>query len=284
MKKIGFVDFYISEWHADNYPAWIKKASERLGTEYSAAYAWAEQDVSPVDGITTDEWCKKNGVVRCASIKELCEKSDAIIVLSPSNPEKHLRYASEVLPFGKRTYIDKTFAPDIRTAEEIFRIGEKYNTQFFSTSALRYAEELNSLIGSTDLIITGGGGNFAEYIIHTVEIAVKILENPVKKVKVENIGCQRICRAVTENNSEAVIIFSPGETFSVNAKKPDGNYVHLEISSDFFSALIYEVLRFFETGVLPFDPKQTVEAMRFRSALIAAGDSPEKWIQLNGEL
>ena len=281
MKKIGFVDFYISEWHANNYPAWIKKASEKLGAEYCAAYAWAEQYISPADGINTDEWCEKNGVIRCASISELCEKSDAVIILSPSNPEKHLLYAGEVFPFGKRTYIDKTFAPDIRTAEEIFRIGEKYNTPFFSTSALRYAEELNSLTGATDLIITGGGGNFEEYIIHTVEIAVKLLDSPVKKVKIENIGYQRICRAVTENNSEAAIIFSPGETFSVNAKKPDGNYVHLEISSDFFSALIFDVLRFFETGVLPFDQKQTIEAMRFRSALIAAGESPEKWIQTN---
>ena len=25
MKKIGFIDFYLDEWHANNYPAWIRE-------------------------------------------------------------------------------------------------------------------------------------------------------------------------------------------------------------------------------------------------------------------
>ena len=48
MKKIGFVDYYISEWHANNYPEWIKRASEKLGTDYLVSYAWAEENLSPV--------------------------------------------------------------------------------------------------------------------------------------------------------------------------------------------------------------------------------------------
>ena len=112
MKTIGFVDYYISEWHANNYPAWIKEAAEKLGVDYAVSYAWAEEYVSPVDKRNTDEWCRDFGVERCESIAELCEKSDFIIVLAPSNPEKHLAYASEVLKYGKRTYVDKTFAPD----------------------------------------------------------------------------------------------------------------------------------------------------------------------------
>ena len=278
MKKIGFVDYYISEWHANNYPAWIKQANEKLGTDYEVAYAWAEQELSPVYGETTDEWCKKMGVTRCDTIAELCEKSDVIIVLAPSNPEKHLGYAREVLPFGKRTYIDKTFAPDFATAKEIFEIAEKHGTPFFSTSALRYADELNTLKGSTDLIITGGGGNFAEYIIHTVEMAVKLLDNPVKRVKVEAVGDQRICHAETENGSDAAIIYSPSEGFSINAKAESGGYTHCDINSEFFLNLIAEIIKFFETGVLPFDTKQTLEVMRFRTALLNAEKTPEKWV------
>ena len=38
MKKIGFVDYYISEWHANNYPAWI----DALGCDYKVTHAWAE--------------------------------------------------------------------------------------------------------------------------------------------------------------------------------------------------------------------------------------------------
>ena len=43
MKKIGFADYYISEWHANNYPAWMKEACEKLGAEYTLAYVWAEK-------------------------------------------------------------------------------------------------------------------------------------------------------------------------------------------------------------------------------------------------
>ena len=49
MKKIGFVDYYISEWHANNYPEWIKRANEKLGTDYLVSYAWAEENLSPVN-------------------------------------------------------------------------------------------------------------------------------------------------------------------------------------------------------------------------------------------
>lgn len=283
MKKIGFVDYYISEWHANNYPAWIKQANEKLGTDYEVAYAWAELDVSPVYGETTDEWCKRYGVTRCATVSELCEKSDVIIVLAPSNPEKHLQYAREVLPFSKRTYIDKTFAPDYKTAKEIFEIAEKYKTPFFSTSALRFADELENLKGSNDLIITGGGSNFAEYMIHTVEMAVKLLDNPAQRVKVENIGEQRICRAETENGFETAIIFSPCEGFGINAKTENGKYTHCNIKSEFFLNLITEIIKFFETGILPFDTKQTLEVMRLRTALLNAEKTPEKWVAISGD-
>ena len=112
MKKIGFVDYYISEWHANNYPAWIATACGNMGLDYEVAYAYAEEYSSPYDGRNTDEWCRDFGAQRCLSIEELCSKSDVIIVLAPSNPERHLDYVKEVFKHAKRTYVDKTFSPD----------------------------------------------------------------------------------------------------------------------------------------------------------------------------
>ena len=51
MKKIGFVDYYLSEWHANNDPAWFAE----VAPDYQIAYAWAEKDVSPRDGVTSAE-------------------------------------------------------------------------------------------------------------------------------------------------------------------------------------------------------------------------------------
>lgn len=283
MKKIGFVDYYISEWHANNYPEWIKRANEKLGTDYLVSYAWAEENLSPVYGETTDEWCGRMDVTRCDTIAELCEKSDVIIVLAPSNPEKHLQYAKEVLPFGKRTYIDKTFAPNLKTAEEIFKIAEQCGTPFFSTSAMRFADELNKLKGANNLIITAGGGNFPEYMIHPVEMTVKLLEDSVKKVKVEKLGEQRICHAETENGKRASIVYSPLEVTSINCETKEGDYTHIDISSEFFIKLIEEIIKFFDTGLLPFDIKQTLEVMRFRDALLNAENADENWLLVNGD-
>ena len=283
MKKIGFVDYYISEWHANNYPEWIKRANEKLGTDYLVSYAWAEENLSPVYCETTDEWCGRMGVTRCDTIAELCEKSDVIIVLAPSNPEKHLQYAKEVLPFGKRTYIDKTFAPNLKTAEEIFKIAEQCGTPFFSTSAMRFADELNKLKGANNLIITAGGGNFPEYMIHPVEMTVKLLEDSVKKVKVEKLGEQRICHAETENGKRASIVYSPLEVTSINCETKEGDYTHIDISSEFFIKLIEEIIKFFDTGLLPFDIKQTLEVMRFRDALLNAENADENWLLVNGD-
>ena len=173
MKTIGFVDYYISEWHANNYPQWIKEESEKLGENFVVKYAWAELDKSLVDGVTTEEWCNKFGVEKCNTIGELCEKADYILVLAPSDLDKHLGYAKEVFKFKKNTYIDKTFAPDYKTAKEIFDLAEKYGVKFFSSSALRYSNELDLLPETNNIITHGGGGNLDEYIIHQIEMIVK---------------------------------------------------------------------------------------------------------------
>ncbi|MFR6641661.1 MAG: hypothetical protein ACLUSP_10380 [Christensenellales bacterium] len=143
MKKIGFIDFYLSEWHANNYPAWIAEANAALpeSDRCEVAYAWAEERISPVDGLTSEQWCEKFGAVLCGSIEEVCEKSDYILILAPSNPEKHLAYAEKALPFGKNTYIDKTFAPDYATAKR-FSTSPKNTGRSSSTSALRLPTRL----------------------------------------------------------------------------------------------------------------------------------------------
>ena len=157
MKTIGFADYFLDEWHANNYPAWFKELSEKAGKDFVVKYAWAEID-HPAGGRTTDAWCKDFGVERCNTLEELCEKADYIVVLAPSNPEKHFGYAETVLKYKKNTYIDKTFAPDYATAQAIFALGEKYGTKFFSSSALRYADELTAYAGKAKAVSTLGGG------------------------------------------------------------------------------------------------------------------------------
>lgn len=265
MKKIGFIDFYISEWHANNYPVWIKQICERTGADFEVGYVWAEQDVSPVDGRTTDQWCAQFGAERCATIDELCEKSDYILILAPSDPDKHLGYAREALKCGKNTYIDKTFAPDHATAKEIFDIAQQYGTKFFSSSALRYATELDGLEGALDVATTGGGSSIEEYIIHQAEMVVRMTDASPVEVSVKPTGDGYICDVALEGGKHAVMTYGPSLPFAIEA---DG--VKKGIGSDFFIALLEDILRFYNDGVASFDIQQTLKVMKLREAVIAA--------------
>ena len=196
-------------------------------------------------------------------------RTDVIIILAPSSPEKHLGYVKEVFKHGKPTYVDKTFAPDLTTAEEIFAIAKKYSTPFFSTSALRFANELDALAGGDNFIITGGGSNFPEYCIHTTEMAVKLLRDKVTKTNIICQDDQRICSLVTENGKKATIIYAPPLPFSIACDKADGKSVYVKIVSDFFAELMKDIVRFFESGEVSFDANETLEVMKVRDSLLA---------------
>ena len=276
MKKIGFVDYYISEWHANNYPNWIKEACEKNGFSYEVAYAWAEEYVSPVDGRNTDEWCRDFGVTRCESIKELCDRCDAVVILAPSNPEKHLAYASEVFKHARLVYVDKTFAPDYKTAKEIYEIAKRCGTRFFTTSALRYATELSEIDTGIGVATTGGGSNLPEYVIHQVEMVIKLMGCAARILAREDGG------AITfdveyKDGKRALMKYSPDLSFTVRAL---GNEEPTAISSSFFTLLITDMLRFFESGECSFPPCQTLEAMRLREAAIIATERLGEWIDL----
>ena len=282
MTKIGFVDYYISEWHANNYVKWLAEANERLGTDYKVCYAWAELDKSPLDNVTTDEWCEKYGAEKCETVKEICEKSDVILILAPSNPETHLRLAQAVLPYGKKTFIDKTFAPDFATAEKIFSIAKEYNTPFFSTSALRYAKELDAYNDYDDIasiIITVPGSNFPEYSVHLVEMLVRVCTKKPVKLNVEKSGLTYDCTVIYEDETRAKLIFSPHYPYSIYADNGKDKGLQQPVASA-FPRLMEAIINFFETGTLPFDPQQTLDCMKIREALIIGSDKLGEWIDL----
>lgn len=263
--KIGFIDYYLSEWHANNYPAWISAAAEKLGIDAELAYAWAEDDVSPVDGVTTDGWCRTYGTTRCASIEELCELSDCIFILAPSNPEKHLPYASRVLKYGKPTYIDKSFAPSVGEAERIYEIAEKYGTPMFSSSALRYAAELRDFVGVSSITTVGGGRSIEEYIVHQAEMVEKLLGIGSCGVRAERDGEAIVFTVSYPDGRSARMCYSPDAAFGLSSEKKD-----VAISSDFFPALIADILAFFRDSMPRVEKNDTLEVMRLREMAIAA--------------
>ncbi len=269
MKILGFVDYYISEWHAETYPALIKGACEKNGLDFELKYAYSELNAAP-NGDSSDAFCEKHGLIRCKTIDELCRLCDNIIILAPSDPERHLDYANEVLKHGKRTYIDKTFAPSLEVAKEIFELSEKYGAKMFSTSALRYSEALSAASGSVMLTTFGGGSNFPEYVIHQAEMVIAALRAEPISVKVEKMGSQRIVSAELSDGKSATMIYSPALPFALSYEKADGTVGYKPAGGGYFQSLITDMLKFFEDGELPFDPRETLSVMKLRDAALNA--------------
>ncbi|HBF14405.1 MAG TPA: hypothetical protein DDW30_01720 [Clostridiales bacterium] len=278
-RKIGFIDYYLSEWHANNYPAWIRE----LDPSFEVAYAWAEVEVSPVDGVTTDEWCAKFGAARCATIEEVCEKADFLIVLSPDNPERHLDYAKRVFPCGKPCYMDKTFAPDAKTAKEIFALAERYGVKLFSSSALRFADELREWQEPLRSVTVSGAGRLDNYLIHFVEIAVRLMGADVRSVMALSGGRNTVLAMKYRDGRVANLCLydsrhAPGFEVSPESADPAKRLDYIRIGGDFFKRLIAAILSMFDGAEVPVKSEETVTVIGVMEAARRAAASP--WVEV----
>ncbi|MFC6332763.1 Gfo/Idh/MocA family oxidoreductase [Paenibacillus septentrionalis] len=283
MKKIGFIDYYLDEWHANNYPAWIRERSKQLGLDWDVAYAWAEIDKP--DGMTTDQWCEAQGVQRVSTIEQLIELSDAIIILSPDHPEHHERLAHLALQSGKPVYMDKTFAPDLATAERMFSHAEAGSTPLFSTSALRYALEIQEHAAklnsdAIDYLAVSGPGRYSNYAVHQFEMIVTLM----------GTGAERLKSLSTEHGRQLIVEFSGGRQasylqlksapFQAIIQLKDGEGSFIAQCTDMFMQLMDTILRFFEDGKPPVQPAETLAVMALIEAGQTALEHRDEWIEV----
>lgn len=282
MKTIGFIDYYLSEWHADNYPQWIDNYVKENGLQYKVTHAYGEIDVSPVDGLTTDEWCEKLQIKRAYTIKELVDSVDYVILLAPTNPETHLALCAETFKYlnGKSIYIDKTFAPNYEIALEIFKLAKEYGVNFFSTSALRYSPTLIESMNEANVTPFMGGSNIDEYIIHQVETIVKFNGVGATKVKAENVDGVVKFEVAFNNGKTAYMNYSTAFGYDAEIEYKDGTKKKVDLIGGCFQNLINNIVKFFETGKVDFDNTEILEVMKIRDASLIAKDNLGVWIKI----
>ena len=280
MSKIGFIDYYLDEWHANQYINWIQDPVR--GNKHEVAYAWAAID--SVDGLSTEDWCKSNNVPQAASIEELVEKCDSIIVLSPDNPEMHVNLSEIPLASGKPVYIDKTFATDLDSARQMFDRAEKYHTPMYSTSALRYADELTGYNGpgllgkDIAMVATRGSGAFGNYSVHQLEMVVKSIGLGAKRAICTMSGSTPMVTYDYGDGRRSVAHCMPWAGFSLEIQTKSGEGVSLPINSDFWPAFIDDLLAFFETKQVPVTKEETLEVVSLVEVGLRAIKNPDQWI------
>jgi hypothetical protein len=280
MKKIGFIDYFLDEWHANNYPEWIDK--KNLG--FRVTDAWAAMDKP--GGLSTKEWCKKFGIEQALSQEELIEKCDYIVILSPDNPEQHEKLSELSLKSGKPTYIDKTFATNFAEAVRMFDLAEKYNTPMYSTSALRYAQELTWLREESvkaeeiELISSRGPGAFPNYSIHQLEMIVSTMGPGAKRVIATNSEKAPVVLYEYADGRTAVVNHLPWSGFSLAVHTKGGKGKLLDITRDFWGAFIDDMLSFFADASAKVPKAETLSAIAMYEAGIKAIKKPGEWVNV----
>ena len=268
-KRIGYVDWDLNNFHSKVYLQHLRGALKKRG--FTVAGAWAVKEKP------SRAWAGENNVPYFDTPKELNENVDYYMVLAPGTPEVHLDLCRKVFPFGKTTYVDKTFAESLSSAKKIFALADRHKTRIQTTSALRYtnvqetvAKELGGRKAVKHMVTWGGGRSFGEYAIHPVELAVSILGPNAK----------RLMRRGTEKQSQLLIDFTNSRTAVVNVfvgsasfaasvtTKDETRLLPVE-GCDIFLNMAGAILDLFETGKPSIDRK---ESLAIRRILDAAAD------------
>ncbi len=280
MKKIGFIDYYIDEWHANNYPQMIR--GSKYKDRFDVALAWDE--ICPAGKKPLDQWCQEYKVQKASSIKQVIDECDCLIVLSPDNAERHEDLADLPLKSGKPVYIDKPIAPSLAAAKRLFEKAEKYKTPMMSSSALRFGSALENALSEkiknekVHFAATRGGGVFHIYAIHQIEMLVMAL----------GAGAKRIMQCGNEQANLMIVDYGdgrrgslnliPGIPFGMDIRYGKDQAAALDTMDDFFPRFIDAMLAFFDTGKSAIPAAQTLEI----AALIEAGQEglkkPDHWV------
>lgn len=219
---------------------------------------------------------QKLGVEIVESIEALLPMVD-VVLLETNDGRRHLEQALPVLKAGKRMFIDKPMAASLSDAISIFEAAKHYDVPIFSASSLRYIQGMDEIKkGQVGKVL--GADTFSPatlekthpdlfwYGIHGVETLFTAM----------GTGCQSVVRASTQDTDVAVGTWSDGRigTFrGLRAGKKDyGGTIFGEKSNkalgsyNGYNPLLAEIIKFFQTGVAPVQPEETIEILAFMEA------------------
>lgn len=243
-----------------------------------AAYPQGSLDIkSSIDRIAGyTEQVKKLGVEIVHSIEELLEKVD-VVLLETNDGRRHLEQALPVLKAGKRMFIDKPVAASLADAMAIFDAARQYNVPVFSASSLRYIKgmeeikngELGKILGAETFSpspFEKTHPDFFWYGIHGVETLFTAM----------GTGCKSVVRISTEDTDVVVGTWQDGRIGSfrgLRAEKKDyGGTIFGEKAIktlgtyNGYNPLLLEIIKYFQTGIVPVQPDETLEILAFMEA------------------
>ncbi|MBI3668024.1 MAG: Gfo/Idh/MocA family oxidoreductase [Acidobacteria bacterium] len=249
----------------------------RVVAGYPGGSADVEDSRTRIDRFTA-ELKAKYGVEIVPDIPSLLSRVDAVLLESVDG-RRHLEQVRPVFAARKRVFIDKPLASTYADAKEIARLGRASGTPWFSTSSLRYAAPIQGLHSPEILGAFAWGPapyephhqlDLSWYGIHVIEMLYAVM----------GTGCETVSRTYTEGADLVVGRWRDGRIGVIRGArqgKSRGEYglvAHTSaevretgpIKGVFYSQLLSEVVKFFQTGVPPVPEEETLEIFAFLDA------------------
>ncbi len=249
------------------------------GAKVVVAFKGGSKDISSswsrVDGYT-QQLQNELGVQIVPTIEDLCKQVD-VVLLESVDGRPHLEQARPVIKAGKPLFIDKPVAGSLRDAIEIYRLAKEAKVPVFSSSSYRFYDSLLEVkktdAGTIKSVISYGPASLEPhhpdlywYGIHPTEALYTIM----------GIGCESVVRTSTADTDVVTGTWTRGRvgmlvglrngvsphkvvvfgTKSVVEQKGTGSY----------APLVKEIVKFFQTGVAPVSPEETIELFAFMEA------------------
>jgi predicted dehydrogenase len=217
------------------------------------------------------------------SIDELLGRVDAVIVTS-NDGRVHLAQARPVLAARKPLFIDKPMTASVRDALEIARLARETGTPVFSSSSLRFTDDVQSIKRDPRVLDVMGAMTWGPatlephhpdlfwYGIHAIEMLYTFM----------GAGCERVTRTHSAGADVVTGYWKDGRIGVVrgnrNTASTYGQVVFgrkdivsqpLEASTagrSPYYGLMVALVEFFKTGKSPVPIEDTVEIMAFMEA------------------
>jgi predicted dehydrogenase len=246
------------------------------GGKVVAAYKGGSADI-PSSSERVEGYSKtlqeKYGVKMCDTIEELCTNVD-VVLLESVDGRPHLEQVKPVLKAGKPVFVDKPMAASLHDTIEIFRLAKAAHVPIFSSSGLRFAKANQAIregsLGKVTYAETYGPCEIEPhhpdlfwYGVHGVEALFTVM----------GTGCETVQRGTTTNGMiEVTGTWSGGRKGVYRADKSFHGLARGEKGEapagafDGYQPLVVAIMNFFQTGVAPVKPEETIEIIAFLEA------------------
>ncbi|MEL7587574.1 MAG: Gfo/Idh/MocA family oxidoreductase [Prolixibacteraceae bacterium] len=246
----------------------------RIVAAYPKGSLDIQSSVERIDGYIKE--VQQYGVEIVDSIEALLPKVD-VVLLETNDGRRHLEQALPVMKARKPLFIDKPVAAKLSDAIAIYNAAKHYGVPVFSSSSLRYIKGMDEVLKGTAGKVLGAETfspcklekthtDFTWYGIHGVETLFTAM----------GTGCETVVRITTADTDVAVGTWNGGRIGSFRGlragKTGYGGTIYGEKAIvtlgtyNGYDPLLAEIVKFFQTGIVPVQPQETIEIMAFMEA------------------